>query len=50
MSNCRNCFNLISIDKQGNSERRCKKGLYAKYEDHECEQYARLAMYCSDCS
>jgi hypothetical protein len=50
MSNCRDCTNFVSIDKQGNSERRCKKGLSTKYEDHECEKYVRWGMYCSDCS
>ncbi len=48
--NCRDCFNLISINEQGFSERRCKKMLDTRYEDHECHEYVRLNTYCSDCS
>lgn len=49
MSNCRNCFNLVSINEQGGSERRCKEMVETKYGDNECEKYVMLRKYCSDC-
>lgn len=49
MNNCRDCFNLILINEQGDFERRCSKKLETKYEDHDCEKYVRLVTDCYCC-